>query len=534
MKKTAILPALALALFLAPCASFAAPSTPGSYSLDFDATKYTVQTSTLDGKTFSYRAYEGIVYVQHPLDPAYETINIYVPVEYYSARTVGGYTIDNAPIFFPNSVGGYMPGAAAKPGLDFEGKPNALVVALSRGLIVAAPGARGRTLQDGSGRYTGKAPAAIVDLKAAVRYLRLNDKLIPGSSERIISNGTSAGGGLSALLGASGDNADYEPYLKALGAANARDDVYAVSAYCPITNLDNADSAYEWLLGGLTETKASTMGPPPAGAAAAATGAGAAMAPPAGMPAAAPTGAMGAAGATGATLPFGAPPSSSGPMTAEQLAVSARLKALFPAYLDGLGLRKADGTALALDASGDGSFRDYLKSLLIASAQTALKGGADLSKLDWVTIKDGVVTDIDWAGYVKYCGRKKAAPSFDGLDLSSGENSLFGTMSVNAQHFTAFGLANDASGTGAMASADLVRMMNPMAYIGAKGTTTSKYWRIRHGTVDSDTAIAIPAILATRLGNGGYSVDFALPWDRPHSGDYDLEELFTWIDGICR
>ena len=260
MKKTAILPALALVLILAPCASLAAASTPASYSLTFDATKYTIQTSTLDGKTFSYRAYEGIVYVQHPVDLAYETINIYVPVEYYSARTVGGYTINNAPIFFPNSVGGYMPGAASKPGLDFEGRPNAIVVALSKGLIVAAPGARGRTLQDASGQYTGKAPAAIVDLKAAVRYLRYNDKLIPGSSERIISNGTSAGGGLSALLGASGDNADYEPYLKALGAANARDDVYAVSAYCPITNLDNADSAYEWLLGGLTDLVQAFLG----------------------------------------------------------------------------------------------------------------------------------------------------------------------------------------------------------------------------------------------------------------------------------
>jgi len=186
-------------------------------------------------------------------------------------------------------------------------------------------------------------------------------------------------------------------------------------------------------------------------------------------------------------------------MTAEQLEVPGRLKVLFPAYPNGLGLGKADGTALALDASGNGSFRDYLKALLIASAQTALKGGADLSRLDWITVKDGAVTDIDWTGYVKYCGREKASPSFDGLDLSSGENSLFGTASINAQHFTAFGLASDTS-----------------------------------GTVDSDTATAIPAILATRLRDKGYSVDFALPWDRPHSGDYDLEELFAWIDGICR
>ena len=32
----------------------------------------------------------------------------------------------------------------------------------------------------------------------------------------------------------------------------------------------------------------------------------------------------------------------------------------------------------------------------------------------------------------------------------------------------------------------------------------------------------------------GYDVDFFLPWGLPHSGDYDLEELFDWIDGICK
>jgi len=25
-----------------------------------------------------------------------------------------------------------------------------------------------------------------------------------------------------------------------------------------------------------------------------------------------------------------------------------------------------------------------------------------------------------------------------------------------------------------------------------------------------------------------------LPWEIPHSGDYDLDELFQWIDGICK
>ncbi len=128
---------------------------------------------------------------------------------------------------------------------------SAVLVALSKGYIVASAGARGRTTSDKNGTFTGKAPAVIVDLKAAVRYLKFNDQVMPGDANKIISNGTSAGGALSVLLGATGNNPDYEPYLKALGAADATDNIFAVSAYCPITNLDNADKAYEWQFDGI-------------------------------------------------------------------------------------------------------------------------------------------------------------------------------------------------------------------------------------------------------------------------------------------
>ena len=96
------------------------------------------------------------------------------------------------------------------------GGANAMLVALSKGYVVAAPGARGRTTQAADGTYTGKAPALIVDMKAAVRYLRHNAGKLPGDTEKIISNGTSAGGALSTLIGATGDSKDYEPYLKAM------------------------------------------------------------------------------------------------------------------------------------------------------------------------------------------------------------------------------------------------------------------------------------------------------------------------------
>lgn len=518
MKRAPILSAALAAILV--FASFAASAAEGNeYSLAFDPKAYTVKTASYGGQTFSYRAYEGIVDVRLPVDAKYETINFYARTEFFEGRSVGGYSAETAPIWLPNSVGGYMPGPASVPGLDFDGKTNSLVVALAKGLVVAAPGARGRTLQDSSGSYYGKAPAVIVDLKAAVRYLRHNDAAMPGSAERIVSNGTSAGGAVSVLLGATGNSGDYEPYLKALGAAEERDDIWAVSAYCPITNLDNADSAYEWLLGGLSETKAAS--PLPSGAPGMPSAAGAAEGP-------AP-----AAGQSPAN-PWGAPAQGqAGPLSAAQKGLSARLAALFPAYLNGLRLTAPDGSPLSLDASGEGSFKAYLKRLAMDSAQAALKSGADMSRFPFVTVRGGAVSDLDWGGFIAFMGRKKAVPAFDAIDAASGENNLFGTESVDSQHFTAFGAANDTVKAGS-AEPRTVRMMNPMPYIGQAGTTTSRYWRIRHGTVDSDTSLAIPAILAVYLADRGYSVDFALPWNVPHSGDYDLEENFAWIASIAR
>ena len=49
-----------------------------------------------------------------------------------------------------------------------------------------------------------------------------------------------------------------------------------------------------------------------------------------------------------------------------------------------------------------------------------------------------------------------------------------------------------------------------------------------------DTSIAIPIILKFMLENKGIDVDFFMPWGVPHRGDYDLDELFAWIDGICK
>ncbi|WP_426452583.1 subtype B tannase [Paenibacillus sp. S-38] len=220
-----------------------------------------------------------------------------------------------------------------------------------------------------------------------------------------------------------------------------------------------------------------------------------------------------------------------GTLTEDQIAISDELSAMFPEYVNSLGITAADGTLLTLDAEGNGSFKKYLTSYVIASAQKALDSGTDLSPLTWITLKDGTVTDLDFDQYLAYVGRMKTPSAFDGLDLSNAENELFGTAAANVQHFTQFGLENSTV-EGTLADAALVKMMNPMYYIGTEGATTAANWRIRQGTSDNDTSIAVPAILAAALENKGYSVDFALPWGQGHGGDYDLEELFAWMDEI--
>ena len=163
-----------------------------------------------------------------------------------------------------------------------------------------------------------------------------------------------------------------------------------------------------------------------------------------------------------------------------------------------------------------------------AAAQKALDNGADLSTLPWVHVTGKKVTAVDYDGYIQANVRMKMPPAFDALDLSSGENDLFGTPRTQAQHFTAFGQAHSTAG-GTQADAHIVDMMNPMHYLNAKRTKVSQHWRIRHGTADRDTSLAIPVMLATTLKNQGKSVDFAMPWNVPHSGDYDLDELFAWM-----
>ena len=452
-------------------------------SLTFDPSKFTLQSQEFQGKAIKVRTFEKIIYVSNPVDTTLQIINIYVPEAYFNGGNINGYSAETAPIFFPNKVGGYMP---ARPAAflnspqrgGFGGPPsNAVVMALSKGYVVASAGARGRISPQ------GKAPAGIVDLKAAVRYLKLNDKTMPGDANKIISNGTSAGGAMSTLLGATGNHPDYEPYLTAIGAAKTSDNIFAVSAYCPIISLENADMAYEWQLNKIHQYNF-----------------------------------------------FG----KSGVLNADAIKVSDELKNAFPAYLNALKLKDKTNIVLKLDQNGEGNFKELVQSYLVISAQKALETGTDLSKHGFLKIENGRVLSVDFDGYMTYLERMKTPPAFDGLDNKSFENSLFGTSTIDNQHFTSYSFKNSKAINASMADAKIVKMMNPMTYIGDKVAKTAQNWRVRHGAKDKDTSFTIPVILATTLQNKGFEIDFALPWDKPHSGDYDLDELFVWMDGVCK
>ena len=477
-------------------------------SLAFDVKNYESMSTTVDNKEIKYRAFEYIPYVANPIDIDQQYMNIYVPEEYFNNGTINGYNTQTAPIFMPNAVGGYMPSQAMTPKVE-NGKPNSVLYALSRGYVVASPATRGRTNKASDGNFIGKAPAVIVDLQAATAYLHANDSTMPGNANRIITNGTSAGGAVSLLQGATGNNSDFQPYLQALGAATAATNVYAVSAYAPITNLDAADMAYEWSYKGITSFNKVTMG----------------------------QGELPQANVGGNT----APPQRTTQrvnLNADDVAYSNLLSEHFPEYVNNLQLHDSMGRVLKLDKNGNGTFKNYVKAFIIDAANKAQAKGTDLSKHTYFVRdnKTGAIKDINWEAYNQFVSRSKAPGAFDSRSNDSGENNLFGTSATDNNHFTITAALHDTTPNQDVyvENAKIVTMMNPMNYLGSPAATNARYYRIRYGTADSNTSVAIPLIVGTRAQNLGYNVDMATPFDVDHSGDYDLDELFNWMDNIVK
>lgn len=484
-------PILFVFLALVPCASSAS-------FLELDPAGYIPGTLTMPGgQIVEYKAYEGLYFVKNVEDSTFQTLNIYVPEKRLS---------DVTPVFIRTYIGGYMPATAKAPSAtDATGR------ALLEGYIVCIPGSRGlssTSVACGELIHNGVVPAALLDLKAAIRYLRYNAKTLSADPDRIIIDGTSAGGAMASLIGATGNAEVYESYLLGMGAADETDDVYAAVCYCPITDLDHADMEYEWL--------------------------------------------------------YGCTNGASRKITAEQKRISEDLAALCPDYINSLDLKDRNGNVINAD-----NYENYLKSYLIASAQRALAEGCVIPdsigierysekpdfgdgrgapsfvpgrRMPSFNRQSDFVTDIDLVKYLNYVVSEtplKTPPAFDAYGVieysPTNENKVFAWKDGNPVNFTDFSLSRREDIQDAVISSDMKKrifMYNPMAFIGAGISVIAPHWFIRHGAKDRDTSFLVPINLATKLENNGYDVDFFLPWNRPHSGDYNLDDLFGWLGSL--
>lgn len=536
----------------APSTSTTAADTEDA-ALKFDAAAYTTVNVTIDGVATKVRQYK-VVYVAKPVkasltqtalngstttltDPyAYQTMVISVPEASVADQKNALYVAVNNGGWYASAVATTITeGKAFASNSDTDN----IGAALKAGYVVVNVGTRSRGFRAEDGSWAGKAPAPVVDTKAAIRYLRLNDGAMPGSAERIVLTGTSGGGGLTSAVAASGNSADYLALLADIGAAGItgsgssaastiKDDVFAAVAYCPINNLGNADAGYEWEYGAIRND--------------------------------ANTGALG-----GVAYSAGPQPNA-----------SAAIAAQFPTYLNGLGLSLDSGAALT-----DATLRDATKALLVQEIERQIAAGTAVPQLggsftvgtqtyanDWLTLTgtgaSAKVASIDYEKFLRFVTTIRALKTvvaFDavgvtgnlntttGLPNINGETNLFGSDAFQYTNFTAWSWTNntvrgDGSGvddTGLSWSAYLasssstlatqLKLINPVAYLNTTTADTAPYWYVRHGMIDRDTAFAMQTLLyhAIKKDPTVKEASFKLPYLVPHSGNYDVQEAFGWI-----
>lgn len=552
MKKVFVMGmSLAACLALQACGGSDSPETsavdPIPAALKFDAAAYTTVTVTVDGVATKVRQYR-IVYVANPVkmtttqfglggnstitlaDPyAYQTMIVSVPEDKVNDQKTA--------LYFLVNNGGWWASAVAtniKEGAKFVSTSDTdnIGAVLKAGYVVVDVGTRSRGgARSEDGRWMGKAPAPVVDAKAAIRYLRLNDSSMPGSAERIIVTGTSGGGGLTSAVSASGNSADYLPFLAEIGAAGVsgsgatatstiKDDVFAAVAYCPINNLGNADTGYEWEFNAVRTDKN--------------------------------TGALG-----GVVYSAGGQP-----------AASSALAASFAAYVNSLGLKLENGTALTTS-----NLRDATQALVKQEIERQIAKGTAVPQLggsfvtsratlpnDWLTLSGtgtgATVSGFDYAKFVNYVAANQALKTvvaFDAVGVTgnpnvSGETNLFGSSAFQYSNFTDWTWTNNAikgDGSGVddtgmtwtqyLASptnnlATQIKLINPLAYLNTNADA-APYWYVRHGMVDRDTSFAMQTLLyyAIKGDASVKDVNFKFPYLVGHSGNYDVQEAFAWI-----
>lgn len=480
---------------------------------------------TVDGVPLTVYNYK-VVYVANPVPVVsggvitfdYESMNIYVPEN----------AAEDSPIILQDNNGGWNGGTAGTSvtdGTNYDGTNNKVGQALKAGYVIANVGCRSRLPgrnQDVDGNYIAHAPAQVVDVKAAIRYLRYNDGAMPGDTNRIIITGTSGGGALGVAIAASGNSPEYYPYLYELGAAGVTcdeengtctstldDDVFGTVLYCAITDLDHMDAAYEWMYN-----------------------------------------------ATRAEL---------GIYSAAQMDASKWLRVNYQTYFNGLGLRDENGKELTAP-----HFLDAIKALSEKEIEDAYvevgptQMAADIAALSypdssWYSVDaDGKAT-VDMDKYLYFVVQNRALKGVPAADNVGSplpftppfsESSLGGTTSQVYSNFAEWSWNNNAipgDGVGwddvglpwggfiqtdaGKAVLQQMKMINPMPYLvsGTEGDS-APYWYFRHGMMDRDTSFAVEAALyyAVLNADGVDNTNFEFAWLKPHSGDYDVPEAYEW------
>ncbi|MGW0831576.1 esterase [Streptomyces prunicolor] len=541
-------------------------STSSAYSLEFDSTAWSYDATN----DVYYQV--GKVYVTNPAATDYENLSIYVPGAYltatansdgttYTAKinrkgTVGQYSGHTAPIVIPVNTPGY---AQQAPATSYS--YTSVSEYLEAGLIYVWPGLRGR--DSSTSTRSDAAPWGVTDLKAAIRFLRYNRSVLPGSTDDIVLFGMSGGGAQDTVAGTSGDSPLFDPYLRTIGAAMEdahgrplSDAVAGVMAWCPITNLAEANLSYEWNMGQFasTSTRASTTW---------------------------------------------------------TSAYSKDLAKAWPKYLNRLGLRDEHGRRLQLTESSSGtylagSYYDHLIGVITTSLNNFLSdntfpytittqggppgSGSTGTSTTYETVADYIAylnTDSTWvtydattntatvSGLEGFVNSQKTANkpvgAFDGYSRGQGENSVF-AMGLNApSHFapltrdvikanettyatysdwnSAYGAAaydsdfaqKDSVGKDILWRGDAY---NPLyflspAFDGYRRSQVAPHWRIRTGIMQGDTANTTEINLQLALLNYGIrDVDFATVWAMAHTmaertGD-STANFISWVESVVK
>jgi hypothetical protein len=502
---------------------------------------------TVDGVPMTVKAYNNIVYVANPVpvksatppNPTYafQSMNIYVPAN----------ATENSPIILQDNNGGWnggKPGTSVTDGAAYStssvfkpdgttNNPNQKVAAaLKAGYVIANVGCRSRLsgAQDTAGNYIAHSPAQVVDVKAAIRYLRYNDAAMPGTTKRIIITGTSGGGALGVAIAADGNSPDYYPYLSEIGAAGVtcnggtcsstlNDDIFGTVLYCPITDLAHMDAAYEWMYG---QTR-KELG----------------------------------------TYTFN---NTVTPYSTAQLDASDRYATDYVPYFNGLGLRDEKGKRLTaphfLDVIKAAAERGVEKACreVTPAQMTADINGSTYPVSDWYTLDNATCkATVDMDKYLYFVAKNtqlKLIPASDNVGSPLpfippfSESTVAGSTSQPYSNFTEWawnhnalpgdGVGLDDTGlvwrhfiqtAAGKAVVKQMDMSNPMSYLVSGAGDAAPYWYFRHGMKDRDTSFDVPVALYYAVLNSSdvSNANFNLAWLKPHSGDYDVPEAYEWV-----